>query len=135
MIDLLIADLDKELTEAETTEKDAQADYAQLMADSSQKRATDSKSLADKISAKTDTQADLANHKQAQGDATRELAATLKYIASLHAECDWLMQYHQVRKEARAGEVQSLLDAKAVLSGADYSLLQSRSLRSLRGYF
>merc|ERR1719458_2056873 len=86
MIDLLIADLDKELTEAETTEKDAQADYAQLMQDSAAKRTADSQSLTDKISAKTDTEADLAAHKTEKKDATRELAATLKYIASLHAE-------------------------------------------------
>ena len=41
----------------------------------------------------------------------------------LHAECDWPVQYSRVRKEGRAGEVESLQKAKAVLSGADYSLL------------
>merc|ERR1719192_458937 len=125
MIDLLIADLDKELAEATTTEKIAQADYAEFMQDSAEKRAADSKSLADKISAKSETEAALADHKAHRADAAKELAATLEYIASLHAECDWLLQYHEVRKEARAGEIQSLLDAKAVLSGADYSLLQT----------
>merc|ERR1719343_700936 len=38
MIDLLIKDLDKEMTEAETAEKDAQADYQEMMADSAGKR-------------------------------------------------------------------------------------------------
>merc|ERR1719210_2564933 len=125
MLDLLIADLDKELAEATTTENDAQADYVELMQDSAAKRTADSQSLTDKINAKTDTQADLAAHKTEKADATRELAATLKYIASLHAECDWLMQYFEVRKEARSGEIQSLVDAKAVLSGADFSFLQT----------
>jgi len=54
--------------------------------------------------------------------------ATMKVISSLHAECDWLLQYYDARKEARSGEVDSLKKAKAILSGADYSLLQrSRS--------
>merc|ERR1712217_388992 len=44
MIDLLIKDLDKEMTEAETAEKDAQADYQEMMADSAGKRTADSKS-------------------------------------------------------------------------------------------
>jgi len=123
MIDLLIADLDKEMTEATTTEKDAQADYAELMQDSAEKRTADSKSLSDKVATKTDTEADLAALKGSKADTTKELAATLQYIVSLHAECDWLLKYFEVRKEARAGEVQSLVDAKAVLSGADYSLL------------
>merc|ERR1719316_1939566 len=48
MIDLMIADLTKEMTEAETTEKDAQADYEQTMKDSAAKRADDSQTLADK---------------------------------------------------------------------------------------
>jgi len=39
MIDLLVADLDKEMTEAETEEKNAQADYEEMMADSAEKRA------------------------------------------------------------------------------------------------
>ena len=44
----------------------------------------------------------------------KELMATLEFISSLHAECDWLVQYYQVRKEGRAGEVESLQKAKAV---------------------
>ena len=33
---------------------------------------------------------------------------------------------NEVRKEARAGEIDAIKKAKAVLSGADYSLLQVR---------
>jgi predicted nucleic acid-binding Zn-ribbon protein len=56
MIDLLIADLDKEMTVAETDEKDGQADYETMMKDSATKRTTDSKALTEKGSAKADTQ-------------------------------------------------------------------------------
>ena len=37
------------------------------------------------------------------------------------------------RKEARAGEIESLKNAKAVLSGADFALVQTAVRRSLRG--
>ncbi len=40
MIDSLIAELDKEMTEAETEDKLAQEEYEQLMADSAEKRAS-----------------------------------------------------------------------------------------------
>merc|ERR1719362_2856514 len=43
MIDLLIKDLDKEMTAAETEEKDSQTEYEKLMSDSAEKRAMDSK--------------------------------------------------------------------------------------------
>lgn len=121
MINLLIADLDKDMTEARAEEKDAQGDYEQLMADSAEKRTADSKSLSEKQAAKADTQAAVEGHEDDKASATKELGATMKYIASLHAECDWLAKYYDVRKQARADEVDSLSNAKAVLSGADYA--------------
>jgi len=126
MVNLLIADLDKDMTEAQADERDAQGDYEQLMADSAEKRTSDSKSLSEKQGAKADTQAAVEGHEDNKASATNELAATTKYIASLHAECDWLVKYFDVRKQARAGEIDSLNNAKAALSGADYSLVQAR---------
>jgi len=127
MIDLLIKDLQKEMTEAETQEKESQAEYEQMMKDSAAKRTTDSQSLTEKGDAKAHTEAALQAHTKARSEGVAELMATVKYISSLHAECDWLLQYYDARKEARAGEVDSLKKAKAVLSGAGYSLLQTRS--------
>merc|ERR1719291_19342 len=131
MIDLLIKDLDKEMTEAKTEETDAQADYETMMKESAEKRVADSKSLADKQAAKADTEKALADLGTEKKDTVAELFATLKYIQSLHTECDWLMKYFEMRKTARTGEIDSLVKAKAVLSGADYSLLQM-SKSSLR---
>merc|ERR1719150_3651234 len=125
MIDLLIKDLAKEMTEAETAEKDAQADYQQMVKDSAAKRSADSQSLTEKGSAKADTEAQLQAHASARAAGGKELMALTAYISSLHAECDWLLQYFDVRKAARAGEVDSLNKAKAVLSGADFSFVQT----------
>merc|ERR1719277_476904 len=130
MIQLLIKDLDKEMTEAETSEKDSQSDYEGLMRESAAKRASDSKALADKEGEKASLEGDLQAHKDTLKEAKTDLAATLKYIHSLHTECDWLLKYYDVRKEMRASEVDALGKAKAVLNGADFSLLQTaQSLR------
>merc|ERR1719330_171392 len=124
MITLLIGDLDKQMTEAEAEEKNAQADYETLMADSAEKRTADSKSLSQKSSTKADTEAALEGHTEGKASLGKQLGATNKYISSLHAECDWLVKYFGVRQQARADEVDSLQNAKAVLSGADFSLIQ-----------
>merc|ERR1712217_318335 len=129
MIDLLVQDLSKEMTEATTAEKDPQADYEQLMADSVAKRTSDSALLTEKTANKASMEADLQSHKDSHASLTKDLGATLQYIASLHAECDWLLKFFEIRKEARAGEIDALGKAKAVLSGADYSLVQAKSLR------
>merc|ERR1740123_1303108 len=132
MIDLLIKDLTKEVTEATTEEKDSQADYSAMMKDAAAKRTVDSESLTGKSASKADLQEELQAHQQHKAAAGKELMATLKFHASLNAECDWLLQYFDVRKAARAGEVDSLKKAKAVLSGADFSLIQRRA-RSFLG--
>merc|ERR1719343_1822650 len=101
------------------------------MKDSAEKRAEDAKTLANKEGALADMQASLEKSMDAKASTTKELGATLQYIQSLHNECDWLLQYFEVRKEARASEVDALLKAKAVLSGADYSFAQMKSQRFL----
>merc|ERR1719401_848215 len=113
------------MTEAETTEEDAQKDYEETMKDSSEKRLLDTKSLTEKGAAQAKLETALEAHKEGKASATKELMATEEYISSLHGECDWLLKYFDVRKEARASEVDALGKAKAVLSGADFSLLQA----------
>merc|ERR1719203_1260216 len=129
MIDLLVQDLDKEMAEAGAAEKDAQSDYEQLMKDSAEKRKADSALLTQKTATKASLEGDLQDAKDNHASLSRELGATLKYISELHAECDWLLKFFEIRKEARASEIDALGKAKAVLSGADYALLQVRALR------
>lgn len=124
MMDLLVQDLDKETTEAQTEEANAQEEYQHVMAESAAKRTQDSKALVDKEAAKADMQSSLQQSEADKKATGRELMGTMKYISSLKAECEWLLQYFDVRKQARTDEIASLQQAKAVLSGADFSLLQ-----------
>merc|ERR1712066_526627 len=131
MIDLLVADLDKEMQESTVTEKNAQEEYEKLMSDSAAKRAADSKSITDKNSEKASTEESLQAETDTKAETTENLMNTQKHISSLHGECDWLVKYYDARKEARAGEIESLNNAKAVLNGADYSLIQQGRLRGI----
>merc|ERR1719150_1408944 len=123
MMNMLVTDLDKEMTQITTDEKDAQAEYEQFTADAAAKRASDSKSLADKEAAKADAEAELEKLTLEHKDTMKAEMDKAEYIKDLHMECDWLLANFGARKAARAGEVESLKNAKAVLSGADYSLL------------
>jgi len=136
MLDLLVADVDKEMQTSKVDEKNAQSEYETFMSDSQAKRAQDSKSVADKEGMKADAEARLEKMQGEHKATTKEAYNTATTIKDLHLECDWLLSSFEARKEARAGEVDSLNKAKAVLSGADYSLLQSRRERKqLRGAF
>merc|ERR1719517_360800 len=54
MMDLLVKDLDEEMTVSETEEKNAQAAYEKTIAEAAEKRRQDSKSLTDKEASKAD---------------------------------------------------------------------------------
>lgn len=133
LLDLLQTDLAKQMTEMTVDEKDAQAEYEKLIKDSGEKRATDTQFLAEKESSKADIAGSLQMISEESKAKMKEVTANEKYIHGLHMECDWLIQNFEVRKEARANEMDTLQDAKAVLSGADYSLLQASS-RHLRAH-
>jgi hypothetical protein len=130
MIDLLVKDLDKEMQIAEVDEKDAQKDYEATMGDSAEKRAQDSKLITEKESMKAELQSELEASKEGKLSTTKELMGTLEYISGLHKECDWLLKNYDVRKAARDGEIDALGKAKAVLSGADFSLVQRVTLHN-----
>jgi len=132
MIDLLVKDLEKELQEAEVMEEDAQKEYEEMMSESATKRADDSKAVSDKTALKSSEEEALMTEQETKAATEKELMQTLEYIHALHGECDWLLKFYDARAEARTGEIDALGKAKAVLSGADYSLLQTASLRGFR---
>merc|ERR550514_631963 len=127
MMDLLVAEVDKEMTTAKLEEEDAQDDYEKLMAESANKRATDSKAIVEKTAAKAEMETELQASKDSKAATETELKAVKDYIVSLHGECDFLLEYYGQRKEARASEIDAMGKAKAVLNGADYSLVQTKA--------
>merc|ERR1719379_16761 len=124
MMDGLKADLAKEIQEMEFNEKDAQEEYELMVTDAAEKRSLDTKSIEEKTAVKAGLEDEIVKNSDAKDAEAAELMATKQYIADLHADCDWLIQNFETRKEARANEIDALKKAKAVLSGADYSLVQ-----------
>merc|ERR1719231_1600863 len=122
MIDTLINDVEKENQVMKLEEEDAQGDYEKFMGDAKAKRAEDSKSMSDAEGSLAETNEQMVTDKGTLADTNNELMETEKYLGEVHAECDWLMKYYDVRKEARTGEIDAMGKAKDVLNGADYSL-------------
>merc|ERR1719190_147395 len=125
MIDLFIKDLDKEMLESKVSEKDPQEDYEALMKESAEKRAQDSKAVTDKSAALADSEDQLQAEQDKKAGSEEQLKSTKFYLMQLHNDCDWLIKYYDMRKTARTTEIESLESAKAVLNGADFSLVQT----------
>merc|ERR1719379_1320431 len=81
MLDMMVEEIDKEMTVAEAEEKDAQEDYEKMMKDSADKRAEDSKTMTDKESAKAQMEAELEQHKSDKMATFTELMENAQYIS------------------------------------------------------
>jgi peptidoglycan hydrolase CwlO-like protein len=121
MLGVMQSDLQKGMTENEVNEKEAQKEYEQFIKDSADKRAGDSKSISDKEGTKVELEANTLKMQQGRKGKMQESMAKMEAIEGLHKECDWLIQNYDTRKKARSSELDNLTNAKAVLSGADYS--------------
>jgi len=125
MMDMLATDLDKEIEALKVEEKSAQREYEQFIEDSATKRTADTKAIAQKWEAKADAEASFTKKEEEHSSKLKEAYATTMVLKDLHNECDFLLTNYDVRKEARAGEIDALEKAKQVLNGADYSLVQA----------
>jgi predicted nucleic acid-binding Zn-ribbon protein len=121
MIDTIVNDVEKENQVMKLEEEDAQDDYEKFMADAKDKRAADSKSMSDAEGTLAETDEQMVTDKGALKNKETELMETDKYLSTLHADCDFLIKYYDMRKEARTGEIDAMGKAKDVLNGADYS--------------
>jgi hypothetical protein len=120
MINNLVNDVETEMQEAKLEEEDAQGDYQKFISDAKTKRAEDSKSQTDKQSALAETSDSLVTNKKALKNKKVEQMETEKFIGGLHGDCDWLLKYYDMRKEATINEIEAMAHAKDVLNGAEY---------------
>merc|ERR1719379_545840 len=78
MMDMMIADLDKEIQEVEVEEREGQKEYEQFMKDSAEKRASDAKSIEDKSGVKADLEAKLLKDEEEKTTTLKEAKADLE---------------------------------------------------------
>merc|ERR1719399_774302 len=118
LMDMIVKELEGDMKDAEYEEKTAQKDYEELMTDSGESREKKVNGITDKEDAKAKLGTEkLSNIEKEKGD-EKDVEGIHKYEMALHGDCDFIMENFDTRKEARTAEVESLKNAKAVLSGA-----------------
>jgi DNA repair exonuclease SbcCD ATPase subunit len=120
LMDMMVSELESDMKDASYEEKTAAKDYAALMGDSQATRAQDSKSIIDKTASKAEVGEKLTLAKESKTASEKDVALIGQVISDLHVSCDFLLQNYDLRKEARTNEVESLKNAKAILSGASF---------------
>jgi hypothetical protein len=120
LMDMMVREIETDMKDSEYEEKTSQADYGKLMSSSEETRAANSKGIVTKAASKATLEGKLEASKEAHTAVSTDLDLIASTLGDLHMQCDFLLQNYGLRKEARANEIESLKNAKAILSGADF---------------
>merc|ERR550514_1354160 len=120
LMDMMVKEIETDMKDAAYEEKTSATDYSELMSDSQETRAASSKAIVTKTASKAATEAKLEAAKEAFTAVTTDLDLIAATLGDLHMQCDFLLQNYDLRKEARTNEIESLKNAKAILSGANF---------------
>jgi len=118
MLQQLIADAKAMEVEATHAETSAQEDYEAFAKTTTASIETKKKEMTTKEEEKGATEASLVEARQAKEGLTTELEELATLTGELHNQCDTLMQQFDARQSARSDEMDSLDQAKSMLSGA-----------------
>merc|ERR1719379_2185138 len=131
MLDTIRQDLKLGQQELEMEEKNAQAAYDKTMTESKESMEAKKKDIIVKGAQSSRIQEEMAFEKKGKGMAEDELETVKNKMKGLHESCDFLLENFDIRKKARASEIEGLQKSIAVLSGANFdaaaSFLQVKS--------
>merc|ERR1719240_1531821 len=120
LIQKIITDAESEIAELSTSESHAQAAYAELVKDMTNSIETARKKIAKNAEASARADAERSETEEAQIANKAELQSLQKLLQGTHASCDFLMKYFDIRQKARQEEMDSINEAMAILSGANF---------------
>lgn len=117
LLDDIVADSKRTEDEAVAGEQDAQAAYEGFMKDSNQSLEAHARSIADLSASKAQAEESLSLAKEDLRQTLGELEGLSLTSADVHRGCDFVLKNFDERQGARSAEVESLRQAKAILSG------------------
>mmetsp|Transcript_88688 Transcript_88688/g.228737 ORF Transcript_88688/g.228737 Transcript_88688/m.228737 type:complete len:747 (-) Transcript_88688:88-2328(-) len=120
LLDMITQDAKRAESELISAEQYAQEDYMSLVKDSNAAIEADNTALVEKTKLKEQTVADKSEADGSLLANGEELQKLGEVVKGMHLDCDYLLKYYKVRQEARAEEMNSIVEAKAILSGADF---------------
>jgi len=119
LMNMLKQELKMDKQRMEMDEKVAQKDYVELMSESQESRAQDAKALVNKRGAKANIEGKMQEMKETRQLTQEDWTTVHEYLISLHGQCDLVIENYIPRVEARNAELESLRNAKSIMSGQD----------------
>jgi len=117
----IISDAEATESELKITEQEAQQEYAAFVSSSSASIEADRASISEKEKQIAGASSEKSYTEEAQLANKGEVEKLNDLLKATHLDCDWLLKYFDIRQTARSEELDAIAQAKAILSGADFS--------------
>jgi len=105
-------------------ENEAQKAYEEYITDSNAANSAASASITSKTGEMAQADKDKIQATESRDATIQDLLLLGEHNAALHQDCDFLIKNFDVRQSARSDEIESLANAKAIFSGANFGFLQ-----------
>lgn len=122
LIQMIIADAEHVISEGTKDEQRAQTEYEELVASTNKSVSTAENMITQKTSEKAQSTAEKEQADLTLAQNIELMDGLKKENKSLHNSCDFLLKNFSVRQQARTEEMEAIMQAKQVLSGANFGL-------------
>merc|ERR1719159_1848694 len=123
IIENIKQDLEEEISKSKEEEAKALQSYHDTEKESLDSLAAMNAKIASMETDIADTTSLIADKQETYDDKKKQHDGVDAYLQSIKAECDWMDENFELRKEARESEIVGLDDAKAKLAGAGPELI------------
>jgi len=120
LFEMIMSDCKADIEEAKKDEQKAQTDYEKLVSDSNDSINTSKQAIAQKETERADATSQKEQKDLELTGAQEKLEGLEAEKAALHKDCDFLLKNFDLRQEAMQSEIDSIKQAVAVLSGANF---------------
>lgn len=101
-------------------ENQGQKMYGEFVTATKSSIEADRTSIAEKEKQLAETESDLSATKESQLANKAKIEDLNNLLVGFHADCDYIIKYFKIRQQFRQEEIESIKEAKAILSGADF---------------
>jgi hypothetical protein len=121
LISKIISDAEATEAELKMTEEQSQQEYAAFVDATGKSIEADRASISEKEKQVAETESEKSYTEEAQLANDAEVQKLGELLKATHLDCDFVIKFYDVRQKARAEEIDAIAEAKAILSGADFS--------------
>jgi len=118
LIAKIISEAEQAGKELEMDENHSQKRYAEFVTATTASLEADRQSIAEKEKQTAETSSELSATQESQLANKASLEKLDGLLMGLHADCDYIIKYFDIRQQARQEEMDSIEEAYAILSGA-----------------